>query len=274
MTHPKNDRHSFFDYHEDEILRIKRGSEWIRLSEAMREKGCFICSLVKMYARKGLNFLLYEYVLDAGVRKQLHRSFGFCNLHAWLAREVEAELQSDGQHIGTLYESLVQAEIRLLRHASEIHAAPSGPKGFFRRRKSSSPLLVRATGKSASEECLICETCRNTEEFYIHESLRLYSDKEFRSLYENAPVLLCRPHFHFLIREAGDTDAVNYFIHEQIGKLQELSKRLTLFLDLHEHTHAGEPRGEEQTSWLEALEYFSSKPGITRPNESTHQTKG
>src|SRR5208283_38499 len=94
-----------YDVEENEVIRNKRSIPWVRLEEGLRVSGCPLCEIVLKSCRKHLNSLLYEYVNDVSVRIKLHASFGFCNHHTWLAKEVEHELKSDGQHLGTLHES-------------------------------------------------------------------------------------------------------------------------------------------------------------------------
>ncbi len=91
---------SLFDVEENEVIRNKRSIPWVRLEEGLRASGCPLCEIVLKSCRKHLNSLLYEYVNDVSVRIKLHASLGFCNHHAWLAKEVEHELNSDGQHFG------------------------------------------------------------------------------------------------------------------------------------------------------------------------------
>lgn len=251
---------------DDPIAMNKRGTAWVQLKEYFQQSGCTICGLMLQSIRKRINFLLYEYVLDASVRKKLHASFGFCNQHAWLARDVEFELNSDGQHLGTLYETLLQYEIRQLEKSRN---AASNRKPIYRKSTLKSakkdPVAVEIVQNiSASQECMICISARESEAFYSHLFLQMQGDAEFRSLYEEEHVLLCRPHFLFLINETANAEAIDYFLDQQIIKLKHVSARLFEFLEKHDVKRRHEPHGAEWNSWRTTLEHFSSKENFNR----------
>ncbi len=266
-THTKNrigQNTSPIDVEEDEVIRNKRSIPWVRLEEGLHASGCPLCEIILKSSRKHLNSLLYEYVNDVSVRKKLHASLGFCNHHAWLAKEVEHELNSDGQHLGTLHESVLHGELRLLSEASAI-ARTTSQKQITIKKKMADPVvqyLLRTVEPEA--ECLLCASSRHTEEFYASQFVLMYSDKEFRSLFETESILMCRPHFLSIMREAHEQAVIDYFLHQQTVKLQQLDEHLKLFLEKHDVRHQHEPHGKEWTSWLHVLEHFSCKPGVDR----------
>jgi hypothetical protein len=253
---------SLFDVEENEVIRNKRSIPWVRLEEGLRASGCPLCEIVLKSCRKHLNSLLYEYVNDVSVRIKLHASLGFCNHHAWLAKEVEHELNSDGQHFGTLHESVLHGELRLLGEASAITRTT---KQNTTKKKTVDPVVQQLLKTVEPEgECLLCASSRHTEEFYASQFVLMYSDEEFRTLFEAESLLLCRPHFLSIMREAYDPAAIDYFLHQQTKKLHRLYEQLKLFLEKHDVQHQHEPHGKEWTSWLQVLEHFSSKPGVDR----------
>jgi DNA-binding HxlR family transcriptional regulator len=215
-------------------------------------------------ARKHFHSLLYEYVLDVSVRKRLHNSLGFCNHHAWLATEVEHDLQSDGQHLGTLHETILDVELRELHEATSVNRDKKRKKQVLRK-KGLDPVVQRLEKRlRPGDECLKSTSDRQTEEFYASQCVLMYSDGEFRSLYEAETILLCRPHFLTVLRETNDPPETDYFLTAQIRKLEHLSAQVTLFLEKHSVERKGEPHGDEWSSWLRALEHFSSKRGVDR----------
>ena len=252
----------FKEFYEDEVSKNKRGVPWIRLEEALHREGCPICEIVSASTRRHLTTLLYECVLDVSVRNRLHASFGLCNLHAWMATGVERALGSDGQHLGTMHESLVQQEVHLLHRASPFKRRRKW-KWPLRRRNNRDPVVQRLLNEGASRgECLVCESARQLGEFYASQCVLMCPDNEFRSLYESETVLLCRHHFHSVLLAADEPALVDFFIGRQIVKLDRLSAQLTLFLEKHDIHRMNESRGKEWTSWLSALEYFSGKQGV------------
>jgi len=254
----------FAESDESEVSRNKRSIPWIRLEDALHTEGCPICAIVNNSARRHLISLLYEYVLDVSVRKRLHASFGFCNHHAWLAKEVEHELHSDGQHLGTLHETVAQLELHKLKEAAAVKR-PKKRKGFWFKNDEIDPIVRRLDKTIApSDECLVCRGDRRTEEFFASQCVLMYADEEFRALYESEIVMPCRPHFICVVRESCEPNEIDYFLGQQIAKVERLSTRLTLFLERHAVERSNEPRGSEWQSWLKALEHFSCKQGVER----------
>ncbi|HTR82458.1 MAG TPA: DUF6062 family protein [Bacteroidota bacterium] len=248
---------------ENEVSRNKRSIPWVRLIEGLQAGGCPLCEIVNASMHKHVDSILYEYVNDVGVRKVLHSSFGFCNRHAWLAKDVELELHSDGQHLATLHESLLHAEIRLLEEASATKRTAQRKRLG---RKAPDPIMQRILNTIRPvEECMICAGGRRAEEFYAGQCALMYTDDEFRSLFEAERILPCRPHFITLVLEAKEPEALDYFLRQQIIKLKRLYDQLKLFLEKHDVRYKDAPHGAEWTSWIETLEHFSSKPGIDRP---------
>ncbi len=61
---------------------------FFRLVDACDGPGCPVCRCLVADARQYLGSLLYEQVNDPDTRRRLHASWGFCNWHAWMLREV------------------------------------------------------------------------------------------------------------------------------------------------------------------------------------------
>jgi len=249
---------------EDEVTRNKRGIPWIRLEQALHTEGCPLCHLVMTEARKHLTSILHEYVLDVSVRKKLHASFGFCNDHAWLAREVESELHSDGQHLGTLHESIIQMETEALRKAYAM-GRDEGAKRRALKKVGLHPIVRRVIEAiTPGSECFLCRSSRATGRFYASQCILMCCDNDFRTLFESKTLLLCRRHFKTVLLEAHELNAVDYFVSQQIAKVERLSAQITLFLERHAVERRHEPRGTEWHSWLSALEHCSCKNGVDR----------
>jgi hypothetical protein len=58
-------------------------STYFELRDAIDVPGCVICRLAARSVRRYLEVLSFESVNDRGLRAQLRRARGFCNLHAW-----------------------------------------------------------------------------------------------------------------------------------------------------------------------------------------------
>jgi hypothetical protein len=197
---------------------------------------------------------------------KLHASFGFCNYHAQLACEVERELHSDGQHLGTIHVSLLHAELGFLEEALKVKR-PAIKKRHSLSQKVVDPIVEKLTKDlQPTSECLICEASRHTEDFYISQCTLMCNDDEFRSLYEQKTILLCRTHFFLTMQITNDAVAIDYFVLQQHDKLRKLHAQLELFLDKHDVKYKNSPYGEEGTSWLKVVEHFSSEKGVVLLN--------
>lgn len=252
---------------DDTISQNKRGLTWIQMKTFFQQPGCVLCHMVATATHQRVNFILYEYVLDPYVRQKLHASFGFCPRHTVLAEIVEQELQSDGQHLGTLYETLLVHEMQQIQAGRQpSEASPTGKKLLKRkpiRKYPADPVRQRLT---PSEDCMVCRSEQESEVYYAMIMADMYQDPEFQGLYEQEHVLLCRQHFVILLNELKEDVAVDYFIRWQMDKLSRLHRQLTLFLDKHDVRRAQEPHGEEWDSWKKTLDHFSgTKDNFQQP---------
>jgi len=95
---------------------------YFNLLDASKEEGCPICCLLKKSMNKLLEELLYERVTDAGVRKEMRESLGFCALHAWQLQKC-----GDGFGASIIYEDLVNTVVGSIE---KIIATGKGLKEF------------------------------------------------------------------------------------------------------------------------------------------------
>src|SRR3954452_708877 len=85
-------------------------------------RGCVVCRLAARSVRRYLEALSFESVNDHGLRGQLRRQRGFCNLHAWqLLDEVR-----DPFGAGIIYRDVLNECRRLVERAPAAELAGSG----------------------------------------------------------------------------------------------------------------------------------------------------
>ena len=80
---------------------MEKHLSYFALLDALKEKGCPICFLLKKNTNKSMDDFLYEQVNDSGIRKAIRDSFGFCNRHAWQLRNI-----GDGLGLSIIYKNL------------------------------------------------------------------------------------------------------------------------------------------------------------------------
>ncbi len=201
-----DDEHSMF-------ATKKRGASWIQMKDALQKPGCVICHMLKQSTHQQLIFLLNEYVLDVTVRKKSHASFGFCNRHAWLAEEIEFELNSDGQHLGTLFDTVLQHETNQLKECEKSKSIRQPDKhGLFPGKPNQYPVTESILQNLlATQGCMVCQSAGESELYYAMLLGEMQPDEEFRNLYEQEDVLLCRPHYKILQNELTEPEAIDYY---------------------------------------------------------------
>lgn len=248
---------------EDEnILQLKRSITWAELKDSLDNGGCPICNLMIQKIEKYFEYLLYEYASDPSVHKKNLASFGLCNVHSHLLKDIENKLKSDGLNVAVLYETLFQKEEKLLNKVLDSVDDIQETK-IFKKKKSLNTnkenilnnLLPKGT-------CIGCLQQKETESYYTHEILRIFKDEEFIKKYESENVLLCRNHFLFLINESMGNDAIRYFIKTQKMKIESLHQKLKKFIYNHDYKIKSSLTENELNSWEKTLEYFGSKKNL------------
>jgi len=249
---------------ENNIEQNTRGLSWIVLKYGLVTDGCPICYSVKLSMEKYFEFLLYESATDAAVHKKTIASFGMCNTHTYILKEIEEKLNSDGLNIAVLYETILQKEIKLLKKIDDIEIKKSKKLFFVTKnlREFDNYKKEIISELEAKGPCPGCEHQKQSENFYTHEILRLYKDSDFREKYENEKILLCRKHFLFLINESEDIDAIKYFVEMQKSKINCLYDKLSKFIEKHDYRLKNEITNDERNSWKLVLEYTGSKKNI------------
>jgi hypothetical protein len=234
---------------------------WIKIEKALNTEGCPICSIIKTSTEHYLENLLYEYVLDVSLREKLHKSFGFCQRHAYLATKIRERLNDDGLKIAILYETITSDEIGRLKDLEKI---------FISERKKFSVKRSLKKGKFVENfkprgECPACFQERMTESLYIDDFRARSNEKEFRELYGRDAVILCRGHFVMLLENClrfNALDEFDFFLKMQIEKLEKILKALTSFIDKHDYRKRESINEFEARSWRFVVEYFSGKKDV------------
>lgn len=119
----------------------------VRLTEAMREGGCLICSVRARSERATLDAIISERVLDIGFRAELERSVGFCRRH--VAELVETDRRGSG---GVLGSSILLGAVIQRRLAEVVEGIGTRGRGLQKRLKTARqrpPCIACTQGASA-----------------------------------------------------------------------------------------------------------------------------
>ena len=240
---------------EDEMTRAKRGIAWIRLEEALRATGCPVCAEVESAEKHYIEGLLYEYVLDAGVRKKLHQQHGFCTRHGKLALTAELTLKSDGLHLATMFETVMEEHLQLLdKQASRIKESTKVTSK--RKRK---PTF----GAVDAGECFVCAFVKGTENIALHGLVYFSNDDEFIEAYRRSRTVICFRHAQMIVKEAANpiwarriSARVLEVTHE---KMKKIKTDLSNFIQKHDYQSAHDYTRDELDSYLDAVNFFSGQ---------------
>ncbi len=244
---------------------------WLKIEESLENEGCPICFIMSKSTQHYLESLLYEYVLDVGVRRKLHKSVGFCTNHAYMLLDIIRRLNDDGSKIAILYETILGEELRKLKALGK-----EGEDKFkferkfwakFLKKKNFENILNLINKLNPTGECPACFQERSAESLYIDEFYSRSGSKEFKNLFESEKILLCRYHFIEILKkciEKRNKDAFVYFANVQISKLEKLFDDMVNFIDKHDYRRKETFEDEELKSWRRVLEYFSGKKDIIR----------
>lgn len=240
---------------EDDMTRAKRGISWVRLEEALRGTGCPVCSQIERTEQHYLEGLLYEYVLDVGVRKKLHRQQGFCTRHAKLALMAEVKLGSDGLHLATMFETVLEEHLKLLENQAK-RVKESREETTKQRRK-------RAVGSVEVNKCFVCDFLKESETIALHGLVYFSNDDEFIESYARSKTIICFRHVQMLVNEAaapiwaGKISA--RILNLTLDKLNKMKLDLSNFMKKHDYQSAHDYTRDELDSYLDIVNFFSGQ---------------
>jgi Family of unknown function (DUF6062) len=232
---------------EDDITRAKRGLSWVGLEDALHGKGCPICSQIDKTETHYVEGMLYEYVLDAGVRRKLHNGHGFCTRHAAFAIEAEKKLKSDGLHLATMFESVVEDNLRILKDQIERLKSLDKEKN---KRKKKNPIHSFQVSR-----CFVCDFVEEAEQIALHGFLYFSSDTELIKAYESSKAVLCFKHIEMLVKEKVNSKIVKTTL-EKLGKMKE---DLSSFIKKHDYQSSHDYSEDESQSYLAVVKFFSGE---------------
>ncbi len=226
---------------------------YYNLIEALKEKGCPICTLLGRNTHKYMVSFLYESVNDPGVRKRIRESYGFCSRHAWQLKEI-----GDGLGLSIVYEDLlentrmkIESMVQSVRSIKDLKTDPfvSGTKSYTR---------------SIEKSCPVCRLEKQNSERNIAAFLESLEDSEFKKLYMQSSGL-CMPHLIELLRHIkhikNEEKQVREILHTELRKIRELSMELKEFQRKHDYRFSSEGFGPERDSWIRAIEKMAGKEG-------------
>jgi hypothetical protein len=125
---------------------------YFRLIDACDASGCPVCRCVVRESRSHLDALLYEQVTEPDTRRAIRASWGFCNWHTWMLREIEQSIFGSA----IIYEDLVRLALKRTQHLSDRMARPARSgwlAALLGRRRARAPV-------DSYRQRAVCPACR------------------------------------------------------------------------------------------------------------------
>ncbi len=232
--------------------RARQDRFYFKLFDRLDGPGCPICGIVIDDSRAYLDSVLYERVTDVPTRMGLRDSFGLCNPHTWLLRELPASSAPD------LGFAIIARD--LLNRFDEAAGAPPvagwrALRGWLARAGSG----LRARLKKTT--CPACVVADRAESVHLRQLLDLLGDEPFSEQYRDSSGI-CLP--HFLVAEEYHANHPHFAqLRElQTNKAQSLRDTLDRFIEKHDHQAREEITPAETRAWTDAMEFLGGKRGV------------
>ncbi len=225
---------------------------YFKLFDRLDKPGCPICAIIIDDSRAYLDSVLYERVTDVPTREGLRESFGLCNPHTWLLRDLPASSAPD------LGFAIIARDV-LNRFRGMAGSPPVSGWRALRDRLMRVGSGLRARLKRTA--CPACVIADRAESVHLQQLLDLLGDKTFSEKYGDSSGI-CIP--HFLVAE--ETQAGHPHFAElwelQTRAAQSLHDTLHRFIEKQDHRARDEPTPAEARAWTDAMEFLGGKRGV------------
>jgi len=233
-------------------VNARRDSFYFKLFDRLDGPGCPICGIVIDDSRAYLDSVLYERVTDVPTREMLRKSFGLCNPHTWLLRDLPASSAPD------LCFAIIARDL-LNRFRDKAGSPPVNGWGALRGWLTRAGSGLRARLKRAA--CPACVVAGRSESVHLRQLLDLLGDETFSAKFRGSSGI-CIP--HFLVAEETQSGHAHFAdLRElQIRSAQSLHDTLDRFTEKHDHRAREEITPAEARAWIDAMEFLRGKRGV------------
>ena len=213
----------------------------IYLEDAFNKNGCPVCNVVDKYVKRYLDNFLYENVNSPVVRKNLNKTLGFCNQHAWMAAELK-----DGLGISIVYEDLLSTAIE------SFESFFKELKSFQKTKRTNNKNKFLPELDKQNTECPACKLSKDVEENTIVLLINNIKEPVFNRLYKKSDGL-CLKHLKLLIEMSDDPEIIREILNIERDKILNLISQLQEYQRKHDYRFSHEAFGEEKDSWIRAI---------------------
>lgn len=199
------------------------------LFDALKAKGCPVCTVLVHVMQAYMANLLYENVNDVALRERLRRSKGFCDVHANLLMA-----QADHFGIAVMYEDILRTML------DDLNAAQFRQDDYV-------------------EECPACAYRNEREDIYIATLAGHIHDGEIRAALA-ASDGLCLPHLGQLFHRVHDEDLRRELLDLHASRVAATGKDLAGFVRKQDIRHKDEALTPgEQSACDRAIDFMVGK---------------
>ena len=245
----------------------RQDSFYFKLFDRLDAPGCPICGIVIHDSRSYLDSVLYERVTDVPTREALRESFGLCNPHTWLLRDLPASSAPD------LGFAIIAQDLLNRFHGMAGPRPVSGwrtLKSWLTRASST----LRARLKKTT--CPACVHGARSESVHLRQLLDLLGDETFSEKYRGSSGI-CVPHFLIAEESHPAHPRLADLRHIQRRKAEALRGTLDRFIEKHDHRARDEITPAEARAWTDSMEFLGGKSGVfcsELHRQSSHWMRG
>lgn len=210
--------------------------DYHELLDSLRKEGCPACDQGALAARRFLDSLLNDMVMNnLHAQRLLADSFGLCGAHAARAAEMGRVLSA-----AIVWDLVAGALLRALE------AAPA--RGLFKREE---PLVPSAP-------CPACEAEREMGDLTLLSLADHWQDGQVQEAYQRSEGL-CRPHLTRVAAVLGRRPEAALIREAEREKVRQLRADLQEFMRKQDYRYAHEPPGREADAHLRAARKFGGR---------------
>jgi len=228
------------------------------LVDALNQKTCPVCHIVKQREEKAFWWFFTENYHDSEVLEDLIDTSFFCDYHA---NTLE---NNDHGPLSFIFQIMVQSDTQKLKNLKGLleKTMVNGQQGFLG--GMFNPKSRTRSGKTIDgvfrgyTSCRFCRMNENTSR-YIEEILEelIRKDTAFRELYRKS-YGLCRRHLIDILKLSNDGACSEFLVDDMLSRLKVMHDNFELYFHKLDYRYSHEPKGEEQNTWLDALNFYSS----------------
>jgi hypothetical protein len=220
------------------------------LIETFPQPGCAICNRVQHDARRYLDSLLYEYVIEPETNAAFRSARGLCAQHSSQLVEFAASVLG----IAILQSTVLDELLKLVD-------APRPAGSAFARLRSAAIGSTLAARLEPTAPCPACANMRTMEAGHVRALAEHIDDPRLQEAYRQSEGL-CVPHFRDVLRAAPGDKQAHLLLSIQLTHWQRLKAELDMFADKYDFNRAGEVMGDERDSWRRALRLLAGDAAV------------